>query len=83
MRWLAVLSLVLVSSVAVAQPPPAEPEVVYQKRTVLNLEGTQVDGGVVGPNGTLVTARAPSRGKSLLLVRKSFRPELLLSVHDL
>ena len=59
---------------------PETPEVRYQARTEIEMDGAGVDGSLNGPNGALVSERS-KRGKSPLFhPRTNFDPEMVQSV---
>lgn len=56
------------------------PDVRYQARTEIDMDGVGVDGSLIGPDGALVSERS-KRGKSPLFhPRTNFDPEMVQSV---
>jgi hypothetical protein len=89
MRALSLVTLVvvkglLVASVASAQtgtppPPRVEPppvEIRYEKRTVIDISDTLIEGVVVGPSTTAVRGGRRPTFKSMIRLRPDFRKEL-------
>jgi hypothetical protein len=74
-------------ALAAAQPAPASaagPGPAPARVTEMNFtDGDQVDGARQAPEASLTQGRAAHLRPSLIVVRESFRPELLSSVEQL
>ncbi|MFC1610330.1 hypothetical protein ACFL6C_05180 [Myxococcota bacterium] len=81
---LAVMTLCLGSPVALAQPtnPPID-RVVYKNRTVIDIDGVEIEGTVERPRMTTIRVRGLSVFIPMLELRANFVPELLDSAADL
>lgn len=81
MRALCLSLSLIMAPMALAQTPTAtlpEPpvEVRYQRRTVIDISATTIEGGVVEPSTTALRAGRPPRFKNLIRLRPDFRKEL-------
>jgi hypothetical protein len=71
------------SAVAAQADEEPQPEVRYEKRTLLNFDPVQMKGKRQGPDGVIVKTRAPTRFRSLVKPRANFRRELIESIGEL
>lgn len=58
-------------------------DVVYQKETVYDFDGDDVEGNLVKPDGTNITGEQRGKTSSLINIRGDFIPEMLKSVESL
>ncbi|MEC9465007.1 MAG: hypothetical protein VX834_04435 [Myxococcota bacterium] len=77
-----VLAFMLVAGSAGAQEP-SQDEVVFEKHTVLTFSDDTIDGNLSRPDGQYLESRKRLRHERLIKVRRSFRLQLLHSVHGL
>lgn len=72
-------------AVALAQgAAAAEPKVTYQKKTEVTFEkGSDVNGTVYGPDGTILKAKPKVNFRNLIEIRTNFRQEILQSASAL
>ena len=75
-------TLLLVAASASAQSS-VEDEVVFEKHTVLTFSDDTIDGNLSRPDGQYLESRKRLRHERLIKVRRSFRLQLLHSVHGL
>lgn len=57
--------------------------VVYEKETVYDFDGDDVEGNLVKPDGTNITGDQRGKTSSLINIRSDFIPEMLKSVESL
>jgi hypothetical protein len=60
-----------------------ESDVVFEKHTVLTFSDDTIDGNLSRPDGQYLESRKRLRHERLIKVRRSFRLQLLHSVHGL
>lgn len=87
-RILIASSLLLLSTVAVAQPVPESGGqtgggLIYEEETTYDFEDDFVEGSLVRPDGELVTGQRHGKESSLIRIRADFIPEMVQSVEDL
>ena len=80
--WILVLGMLAITQVAHAQDTD-EGEVVFEKHTVLSFSDDTIDGNLSRPDGQYLESRKRLRHQRLIKVRRSFRLQLLHSVHGL
>ena len=77
-----ILALLLIAGSAGAQAP-SQDDVVFEKHTVLTFSDDTIDGNLSRPDGQYLESRKRLRHERLIKVRRSFRLQLLHSVHGL
>ena len=80
--WIIVLGMLAISQVAYGQGTD-DGEVVFEKHTVLSFSDDTIDGNLSRPDGQYLESRKRLRHQRLIKVRRSFRLQLLHSVHGL
>ena len=80
MRILLVLSLLSLSSTALAQDD--DRNVRYKDRTEIDFEGVDVSGELVKPQGALLLDRKRASFNPLIKLRTDFNPEMSQSVNN-
>ena len=80
MRILLVLSLLTISSTAMAQDD--DRNVRYKDRTEIDFEGVDVSGELVKPQGALLLDRKRASFNPLIKLRTDFNPEMSQSVNN-
>lgn len=67
------------------EPPQAgsRDQVVYEENTVLTFGDDTIDGSLSRPDGQYLASRKRLRHERLIRVRRSFRTQLLHSIHGL
>ena len=73
----------ILSTFAFAQSPENTQLVEYAKETIVDFIGAEVDGNVVKPQMSFVTAWQPAREGSLLTLRTSFDMEMAQSIDNI
>ena len=73
----------ILSSFAFAQSPETTQPVEYAKETIVDFIGAEIDGNVVKPQMSFVTAWQPAREGSLLTLRTSFDMEMTHSIDNI
>jgi len=73
----------ILSTFAFAQSPENTQPVEYAKETIVDFIGAEVDGNVVKPQMSFVTAWQPAREGSLLTLRTSFDMEMAQSIDNI
>ena len=73
----------ILSSFAFAQSPETTQPVEYAKETIVDFIGAEIDGNVVKPQMSFVTAWQPAREGSLLTLRTSFDMEMAHSIDNI
>ncbi len=77
-------AMLLWSGVAVAAPKGSGgPNVVYEKKTVINFEDDTIQGDLTKPDGEYVESRKKVRHSNLIKIREEFRDKVLQSVGEL
>ncbi len=84
-RWLLIAGILGMSAEAAAQeqPPNANPQVVYKKKTVFTFSGDTIDGDLTRPDGAYVESRKRIRHSNLIKIRDNFRDKILQSVSEI
>ena len=72
----------LASNIVWAQTSPGT-DVVYEENTVLTFGDDTIDGSLSRPDGQYLESRKRLRHERLIRVRRSFRSQLLHSIHGL
>ena len=80
---LLVLILVLAFTSLAYGQQAEESDVVFEKHTVLSFSDDTIDGNLSRPDGQYLESRKRLRHERLIKVRRSFRLQLLHSVHGL
>lgn len=75
--------MIILSTFAFAQSPETAQPVEYAKETIVDFIGAEIDGNVVKPHMSFVTARQPAREGSLLILRTSFDMEMSQSIANI
>ncbi len=70
-------------TMAFAQSPETTQPVEYAKETIVDFVGTEVEGAVVKPQMSFITAWEPTREGSLLTLRTSFDMEMTQSIDNI
>lgn len=70
----------ILSSFAFAQSPETTQPVEYAKETIVDFIGAEIDGNVVKPQMSFVTAWKPTKEGSILTLRTSFDMEMAHSI---
>lgn len=92
MRHLIVLALLLAPALGHADPPRPAGQLhtddcaraqAAHKQCVLDISGEEVDGTVITPKQTDLTARVDAKQPSLIHVRREFIAEIIKSAQDL
>ena len=73
----------ILSTFAFAQSPETNQPVEYAKETIVDFIGAEVDGNVVKPQMSFVTAWEPAREGSILTLRTSFDMEMAQSIDNI
>ncbi len=64
-------------------PDPNDPNVCYNASTELNLDGDEIGGELLGPDGAEQKSRLQGSYSSLIQIRENFMDEMLKSAEDL
>lgn len=80
---LIVLSLAMLSGLALADDKKAAPSDKGGKVKVYDFSGDTIDGDRIRPEGSSVDARDFAKHSSLIRIRKDFIPEIIKSAEDL
>ena len=80
--WLVLFLFISAPGLAGAQSSEDD-EVVFEKHTVLTFSDDTIDGNLSRPDGQYLESRKRLRHERLIKVRRSFRLQLLHSVHGL
>jgi len=83
MNKLMLLLLLTAPSLAFAEEPRTEPDVVYAKRTVVDFSTVTISGEIERPAGMYMMAKKKPRFRTLIRVRGGFLPEIVHSVDKL
>ena len=75
------LLLLGLTSSAIAQDE--EKRVLYNKETIIDFEGVDVEGQLVKPQGSLILDRQTARFNPLIKLRTDFNPEMTQSVSQI
>lgn len=59
-----------------------EVEILYNKKTIVDFEGVEVEGELVKPEGTLLTEREVAKFNPLIRLRYDFNAEMTQSVNE-
>ena len=81
-----IAGLVMASSIALAQKPPAAGggnDVQYKQKTVYDFDDDVVEGDLVRPDGEFLGSRTAAKHSSLIKIRENFIPEMLKSAEDI
>ena len=84
-RWMTmglIVGVMTATSMAYAATPPVSApanQVVYKKKTVIDLTGVVIEGQLTKPEGAYVVNRRVSEFSTLIKLRKNFLPELSAS----
>jgi hypothetical protein len=73
----------IVTGSALTAPPSPEDNVVYQKKTVIILDGSNIDGEREAPQLGDISVRKATKFSKMIRIRGNFRVELLSSVSQL
>jgi hypothetical protein len=89
MRTLLLMVVMAVPLAAAAQskgsgaPPPAQPKVEYEKKTVINFEDDTIEGDLKRPDGEYVESRRKVDHSNLIKIRESWREKVMQASGDL
>ena len=80
-RWVTVVAVVVGLMWCGVAHAEEEPEVIYRRHTVHSFDDDTVDGNLASPDVGAINARKTQNHRSLIMVRESFRKQLLDAVH--
>jgi len=78
--FLSTIGILTMAGTATAQSET--PEVVYRDVTIVDMPGVDVTGGVVGPNGAIVTVPRRPQFNPMIKLRKDFDDAVEQSVDE-
>ena len=84
MRTLALLTLLALPTVSLAQEKSdPKPNVVYEKKTVIDFEADTLDGDLKRPDGEYVEARRKVAHSNLITIREDWREKVMQASGEL
>ena len=69
-------------SLASAEPNSEEPRVIYQRETIIDFEALDIEGQLIGPDGTLILDRRIASFNPLITLREDFNDLMSQSVDE-
>ncbi len=79
-----ILGILFAASVSTvhAAPDNEEPRVVYARETIIDFEALDIEGQLIGPDGTLVLDRRVASFNPLITLREDFNDLMSQSVDE-
>ena len=64
-------------------PDPNDPNICYQANQEMNMDGDELNGEIMRPDGDHLTGHRGHTYSSLIHIRENFTPEMLKSAQDI
>ena len=79
-----ILGMFFIASVSLAnaEPNSEEPRVIYQRETIIDFEALDIEGQLIGPDGTLILDRRAASFNPLITLREDFNDLMSQSVDE-